>query len=226
MEQGYIEKFTVELVKGQEEQLKLFTEDEVEILREKPKRSDGFSDWRMWVIINWILDTGNRASTICNLKWGDIDFRHKEYILRHTKSKRAKSLPISDETIKILKFYQRTMFKDATKDDWLFPRIDRTEPLNPNSLGQAFTRYCKKRGVTHSNIHGLRHTFAKMYCDIPGNKIEKLQEILDHSSIETTRKYVTLFAEDVKKGYNEQSPLVKLAKKKNRTNVMNKSREW
>ena len=65
-----------------------------------------------------------------------------------------------------------------------------------------------------------------MYCDIPGNKIEKLQEILDHSSIETTRKYVTLFAEDVKKGYNEQSPLVKLAKKKNKTNVMNKSREW
>ena len=75
---GYIKPtFKIHEVEKQEEPIKLFTNEEIEALLEKPRKADSFATWRTWAIVNWVLATGNRAATICEVKIEDINFAHK-----------------------------------------------------------------------------------------------------------------------------------------------------
>ena len=85
-ERQYMPHFKIELMKYQEETLKMFSDEDIEKLLIKPRRSDSFVEWRTWVIVNWVLATGNRASTILNVKLSDINFTKKEIALAHTKN--------------------------------------------------------------------------------------------------------------------------------------------
>lgn len=202
----YIEPaFKINMIEGQEEQIKLFTDEELELLLEKPKRNDSFVIWRTWAIVNWVLATGNRAATICDVRINDINYSHKEISLRHTKNKKAQILPLSSSLETVLKEYIRMWRKEAAIDGWLFPDIG-DEQLTTNALRHSFTRYCQQRGVERTNIHGLRHNFAKGWVQNNGNMFS-LQKILGHSSLDMTRKYVRLFSEDIKDDFDKFSPL-------------------
>ena len=213
--------FKVKEIEKQEEQLKLFTDEELNALLEKPTRREDYPAWRTWAIVNWVLATGNRASTICEVKIGDINFAQKEITLRHTKNKKAQIIPLSGSLETCIKEYIRVWRKDALPSDWLFANYG-NEQLTTNALRLSFGRYCKKREVEKTNIHGLRHNFAKLWVKNNGN-IFILQKILGHSSLAMTRRYVKLFSEDIKEDYDKYSPLdtlkrsAKRAKKVERT---------
>ena len=206
MRRGYIEEdFKIEMVKGQEEQLKLFSDDELDLLLEKPKKYDSFPVWRAWAIVNWVLGTGNRAATVCAIKIGNIDFNHKEIAIEHTKNKKAQIIPLSSSLETSIKEYIRMWRNGASKEDYLFCNIA-DEKLTTNALRQAFEKYCSDRGVKHTNIHGLRHNFAKGWVKNNGNMFA-LQKVLGHSSLDMTRKYVKLFSEDIKEDFDRFNPL-------------------
>lgn len=214
----YIENsFKIHEIEGQEEQLKFFTDEEIEALLVKPSRSDNFTTWRTWVIINWVLATGNRASTICDVKIGDIDFRKKEILLGHTKNKKAQILPLSPSLETVLKEYTRT-FKISY---WLFPNIGE-DKLTTNALAHSFQKYCKDREVDHTNIHGLRHSFARLWIKNDGSMV-KLQKVLGHSTLEMTRRYIKLFSEDMKEDYDKYSPLDTIKRSARRTKTVKRS---
>jgi integrase/recombinase XerD len=120
----YIEKpFKIEMVKGQEESIKTFTDEELNLLLEKPRRNEDFVTWRTWVIVNWVIATGNRASTICEIQIGDVDFKSKEIRLRHTKNKKAHIIPPSSSLATILKEYLKLWRWDCRDTEWLFPNV-------------------------------------------------------------------------------------------------------
>lgn len=220
----YIEKtFKIEMVKGQEETVKHFTDEELEELLDKPRRTEDFVIWRTWAIINWVLATGNRAATICEIKIGDVDYKRKEIILRHTKNKKAQIIPLSSSLTTVLKEYIKLWRHEATSEDWLFPNIGE-EQLTTNALRHSFSRYCKKREVYKSNIHGLRHNFAKRWLENNGNMF-KLQKILGHSTLDMTRRYVRLFAEDIKEDFDKFSPLDSIKKSSKRTQAVKRSED-
>ena len=219
-DRAYIEKpFKIQLIEGQEEQLKLFTDDEVAALLEKPRRNDSFAEWRSWAIVNWVLATGNRAATICDVRISDINYGKKEITLHHTKNKKAQILPLSSSLEVVLKEYIR-MWRWDSVDGWLFPNVGE-EQLTTHALRLAFGRYCKNRGVTHANIHGLRHNFAKGWVQNNGNMFA-LQKILGHSSLDMTKKYVRLFAEDIKEDYDKFNPLDTIKRTQRRTQTIKK----
>lgn len=212
----YIDKpFKVKLLTGQEEQLKLYTDEEIELLLEKPKRYDSYADWRSWAIISWVLGTGNRASTICNVKLTDINFNRKEISLWVTKNNIAQIIPLSSSLEIVLKEFIRTWRKDAPVGAYLFANVGE-EQLTTNALRLAHGRYCASRGVDKSNIHGLRHNFAKGWVRNNGNMFA-LQKILGHQSLEMTRKYVRLFSEDIKEDFDKFSPLDTIKRNAKRT---------
>lgn len=204
-EKGYIKPFKIKLLAAQEEQPKLFTDDELMKLLEKPNNTDCFSTWRTWVIVNWVLGTGNRCSTICEVRIGDINFTSKEITMRHTKNKRSQIIPLSPTLETILKEYIRTWRYDADADSWLFPNIC-DEQLTANALKHSFAKFCHDRGVDRTSIHGLRHNFAKGWVKNNGNMFV-LQKILGHSTLDMTRRYVRLFSDDLKEDYDRYSPL-------------------
>lgn len=221
----YIDKaFKIQLVTGQEEMPKAFSDEDIDTLLEKPKRNEGFVAFRTWAVVSWVMATGNRAATVCEVKIGDINFKQKEISLRHTKNKKAQIIPLSSSLETVLKDFIRMWRKEAGKDDWLFCDIGEDQ-LTTNALRHSFNKYCKDRGVEQTNIHGLRHTFAKGWIRNNGN-IYTLQKVLGHSSLEMTRKYVKLFAEDIKEGYDRFSPLDTVKRSARRTKTVKRSDEF
>lgn len=212
--------FKVKQIEAQEEQLKMFEDEEIEALLEKPRRKDAFTEWRTWAIVNWVLATGNRAATICDVKISDVSFSKKEIALGHTKNKKAQIIPLSSSLETALKEYIRIWRKEAPSDGWLFPNIGE-QKLTTNALRLSFSRYCANRGVAKSNIHGLRHNFAKGWVRNNGNMFA-LQKILGHSTLDMTRRYVKLFSEDIKEDYDRYSPLDSIKRGAKRTKKVGK----
>ncbi len=105
--------------------------------------------------------------------------------------------------------------KEAPVNGWMFPNIGE-EKLTTNAIRLSFARYCDKRGVEKSSIHGLRHNFAKGWVRNNGNMFS-LQKILGHSTLDMTRRYVKLFSEDIKEDYDRFSPLDSIKRGSKRT---------
>lgn len=211
----YMPAFKIHEVEAQEETIKLFTDEELELLLDKPRRQDSFATWRTYYIVNWVLGTGNRAGTIVDVKVGDIDFKSKDIKLGHTKNKKAQTIPLSSSLETALKEYIRTWRKDAPADAWLFCNVGE-EQLTTNALRLSFTKYCKDRGVSRTNIHGLRHNFAKAWIRNNGD-IARLQRILGHATLDMTRRYIKLFSEDLKEDFDRFNPLDNIKRKQKRT---------
>lgn len=201
-------------VKGQEPGLKAFKEEDIQILLEKPRKNDDFGEWRAWMIVNWVLATGNRGATICEIQIGDIDFKRKMIHLRHTKSKQYQSVPLSTELAHQLKEYINLWLREALPNDYLFPNIA-GEQLTTSGLRQSFAKYCKSRGVNQTNLHGLRHSFADMSLDSGRNPFE-LQKMLGHSTLDMTRKYIRFNENKVEKDFDKHTPLDNLKKSTSR----------
>lgn len=213
------EPFKITMVKGQEELPKDYDENEIKLLLKKPRKNDTFGQWRNWVITNWILATGNREATICNIKIDDINFQKKEIVLNRTKNKEVQVIPLSAELERALKEY--IALWDI--DKWLFPSISGTK-LTTNALRKSYTVYCKSRNVSHSNLHGLRHTFAGYWIKNNGD-VFKLQQLLGHKTLEMTRHYVKIYGEDLKEDYNKYSPLDTVKRKERRTREIKRKDE-
>jgi integrase/recombinase XerD len=195
VDRAYVKPYKIQTLTKQEEPPKLFEDDEVELLLEKPRARESFVVWRTWAICNWVLGTGNRASTICNVKIKDVDFRRSEIVLAHTKNKKAQTIPLSSSLATILKEYIRVWRKGVDSEAYLFCNVGE-EKLTTNALRISFEKYCKDRECTHTSIHGLRHNFAKAWVKNNGNMFV-LQKILGHSTLDMTRRYVKLFGEDL-----------------------------
>ena len=222
-DRSYLQSFKIKQLEHQEEKLKLFTDEEIEALLEKPRKKDSFADWRTWTIVNWVLATGNRASTICDVQIKDINFTRKEITLGHTKNKKAQNVPMSSSLSTVLKEYIRMWRKDADPDSYLFCNVGESK-LTTNALRLSFGRYCDSRGVDKSNIHGLRHNFAKGWVRNNGNMFV-LQKILGHSTLDMTRRYVKLFSEDIKEDYDKFSPLDTIKRSAKRTKAVERNLE-
>ena len=223
-ERAYIKNpFKIPNMKFQEDTLKLFTDEDLILLVEKPRRNDSFVTWRSWAIANWILGTGNRIATICEVRIGDINYTRKEITLRHTKNKKAQIIPLSYSLEGILKEYTRMWRKNSNLDDYLFPNVG-DEKLTTDGLRNGFKKLCADRGVSRHNPHGLRHNFAKAWVQNNGN-IFALQKILGHSTLDMTRRYVKLFSEDLKTDYERFSALDSIRSKARRTQTVRRSRD-
>ena len=208
----HLPQLKISLIRGQDTGVKAFPDNELYMLLEKPCNLNNFTEWRVWTVINWILATGNRCSTVCEVRIGDIDFKNKEIMLRHTKNKKAQVIPLSPTLETIIKDYIRTWRYGASQNDYLFPNTA-NEYLTPEALTHSFAKYCKNRGCTHTNIHGLRHSFALNWVRNGGGEF-KLQKILGHSTLAMTRRYVALATDDLKEDFEQFSTLDKMKQTK------------
>jgi integrase len=59
---------------------------------------------------------------------------------------------------------------------------DLGEPLQPNSVGQAFRRLVKQAGVPVIRLHDLRHTHASQLL-MAGINLKVVSERLGHASV-------------------------------------------
>lgn len=199
---GYIKPFLIKKMRFQESQPKSLSDDEIIKLLKKPEIKSNFVKYRTWAIINFILGTGARASSLNNVKVCDVDFNFKEIRLTHLKNKKIAIIPMSNSLERVIKYYLNIW---DVGNGYLFP--DRFGgQLTVNALAQSLRKYCIDRGVKPRSAHSFRHTFAKKFVTNGGN-VFTLQKLLTHTDLTMTKRYVSLFSDDLHKNYDYLCPL-------------------
>lgn len=214
------EPLKIKEIEVQEDLPKMYSDDELAVMLEKPRAGDGFSDWRSWALISVVYATGLRASTLCNLTLEDLNFQREEIVIDKQKNKNAGVLPLTPALASCLKEYIKKWLKDAEPTDWLFPSIT-GEQFNVGALNHSIQRYCANRGIEGHGIHSIRHNFARDMI-VNGAGEYRLQRYLQHSSIQMSQHYVKLFSSDLKKDAEEYSPLDNAKKKQRRKSAFKK----
>ena len=79
--QGYTNVY-VPPIKDRETVKETYSDDELSALLRKPDKNCDFSEYRNWVIINFLLNCGCRASTVRNIQNRDVDFILVRFVFR------------------------------------------------------------------------------------------------------------------------------------------------
>lgn len=215
------EPIKIKEIEAQDELPKMYSDEEMALMLEKPQPGDSFTHWRAWAVISTVYATGLRASTICSLTLEDISFQREEIIIEKQKNKHAGILPLTPALANCLKEYIRKWMKDAEPTDYLFPGITGAK-FSVVALSQSINKYCEYRGFEGHGVHSIRHNFARDMI-LNGSGEYRLQRYLQHSNIQMSQHYVKLFASDLKKDAAEYSPLDNAKRKAKRTSAFKKS---
>ena len=181
-----------------------YTSTELERLLKKPNvKKCSFADYRNWVIVCYLLGTGNRLSTVANIQIKDVDFENHEVSLRKVKNKRQYTIPLAPSLEKTLAEYLD--YRRGSPEDYLFCTKFGGQ-MRKDAITTAIYRYNRERGVLKTSIHLFRHTFAKNWI-LNGGDIFRLKSLLGHSSIEIVKEYVNMFGGDLRKDFDKFNPL-------------------
>jgi integrase/recombinase XerD len=157
-------------------------------------------------IVLTLLDTGLRASELCDLQIKDVDIRNASKFIKiiNGKGKKDRHFPISSRTAQTIWRYLATR-PDARLSDPLFVtktnnRIDRT------NLADMLEYAGKRAGVPNCHPHRFRHTFAINFLRNGGN-VYSLQSILGHESLKTCLTYLRIAEADIDNAHRQASPV-------------------
>jgi len=166
---------------------------------------------RYYLIVRLLYSTMARVSELCNIKITDIDFE-RGYIRLRGKGNKERIVPIDQKTLEIVKDYLKNRIMYDTEDYLLVNT--RTQKLNPRVVQADIKTIKEKCGFADSKIitpHIFRHTGAT-HLRRSGMDISELQDILGHSSPNTTRIYAKNDITKLKESYSQMHPLNNLDK--------------
>jgi len=204
MEEGYMDRFTIKLLKAEKKIKETYTDDELSKILQKPNiKTCSFTEYRNWVMSNYFLATGNRLRTALNLQIGHIDFENNLIFMGKTKNGRQQLIPLSMSLSEILQEY--LVYRKGTKDDYVFCDTHGKQLTRDGAI-TIIHKYHLSRGVSKTSIHVYRHTFAKKWI-LNGGDIFRLQKILGHSNVEMVKNYVEMFNNDLQVDFEVFNPL-------------------
>lgn len=205
IKQGYTDKFKIILPKVDMHPIQTYTDDELQKLLKRPDMKNcEFTEYRNYVITAFFLSTGIRLSSLLNIKIKDLKLSDESVDIMHTKNRKALIVPLNSQIIIILKEYL-SYRQYVDKEDYLFCNAY-GQQLNKSTITQALSAYNKSRGVEHTGIHRLRHTFAKKWV-LSGSSIVSLRMILGHANLQITQNYINTLVSDLKKDVKDYNIL-------------------
>ena len=140
------------------------------------------------------LMTGRRSAEIRDLRWEDIESSGgKTWYHWHGKGKSRKDLlpdPVFDAIVNYINVSNRTTTIKPRDFIFISTAGTPTEPLSANQVCRLLNKYLQAAGFTaHIRVHDLRHTAAMLH-KAAGEDIESIQELLNHSNVNTTLTYL------------------------------------
>ena len=204
MDEGYLPTFKVKLPKVDKKIKETYTDTELQALLKKPNvKTCDFTEYKIWVMTNYLMATGNRMSSILNIKVEDLDFDNALIQVNKTKNRKAQIIPMSTTLSTVLKEY--LVYRKGETGDYVFCNTY-GEKGYPRTYQQMLANYNKSRGVNKTSAHLYRHTFAKKWI-LNGGDIFRLQKILGHSDLTMVREYVNMFGNEISLDFNRFNPL-------------------
>ena len=151
-----------------------------------------------------LLDTGIRKSSFINILKSDVDLTAGTIYIRHTKNHRPMTVYLGNKARKYMRKYFQTI-KDIPKNDPLWI-TEYGESLSIDGVREILRRMCKRAGIPEYSAHDFRRYFAlQTYRN--GADIYAVSELLGHTGIEVTKRYLAITDEDRKMVHAKTSPL-------------------
>ena len=132
------------------------SDEELSLLLQKPESDCSFAEYRNWVIINFLLNSGCRAATVRNIQIRDVDLAARQIVYRHTKNGKVQTVPLCSKMVSVLREYMAIRKGDAA--EYLFCN-QYGEMRSENALRLAIAQYNRSRGVEKTSIHLALHHF-------------------------------------------------------------------
>lgn len=172
---------------------KMYTQEEIVKLMQQPiaiNRMD-FTDFRNYVMVVILAETGVRRSSLVNIKIEDVDLLHNQIQIVKSKNKNVYSVRISSTVCDLLKQYlgvRMPQGSDVKESDVLFCD-EYQRPITPDGLNTIMDKYLKKRGVTPKGIHAFRHSAATMMYQ-NGASLSEVAQQTGHKDLRQVESYV------------------------------------
>ena len=187
----YIEQFnSIINIKSKKQQSKLIqvlTKEEMTNLLSKPttNKRQGLKDL---VVLTLLYDAALRVSELINLKFEHICL-NKPYKVKviNTKGNKSREIPITDDTIKILKKYIEVF--EPKNGDYLI-LSNQKKKYTSNGIRRIIEKYTKDFRFKITT-HTFRHTKACHLVEA-GVPLIYIRDFLGHEHVETTEIYAKL----------------------------------
>jgi integrase/recombinase XerC len=145
-------------------------------------------------VVQLLLNTGLRASELCDLLWSDVSMSDRKGLLvvRSGKGSKRREVPLNKEArdaITLLGWKEQREIKNHVLHG-------QRGKMTPRGLGNLLEKYNAK--LPELTPHSLRHTFCKNLIDA-GVSLEKVAALAGHENLETTRRYCLPSALDLQK---------------------------
>lgn len=196
----------IKTLKTEQDTIESFSTAEIKLLLNAVDTSS-FAGFRDFVMICTLLDTMVRISELLAIKRHNINLKEGTIKLEahETKTRRARGVPISSKTSKLLNDYLEEV--EDFGHELLFLTYT-GQPILANSWRRRLSEYGEIAGINNKRVspHTFRHTAALLYI-LNGGDPFSLQKILGHSDMSMVRKYIQMTNADVKRQHNAFSPL-------------------
>lgn len=166
----------------------------LEMLSEQPQ---DFVTLRDRLALELLYGCGLRRSEVASLKVEQVHFSLRQlHILG--KGSKWRVIPLYDEVEALLKAYLAHRTKLGVQHSFLLC-TEKGAPLYPKALYRLVRRYLG----THP--HALRHSIATHLLG-RGASVQAVKELLGHSSLATTQKYLAITPQALKEAYLRLHP--------------------
>jgi integrase/recombinase XerD len=147
-------------------------------------------DVRDRAMVMVLLRAGMRIGELLNTKVGDVLLEERKILIYEAQKNRVgRVVYLSDDALVALKAWMNSRDPHG---QFLFCARG-TKPMSYGTARGMFYRYLVKAGLSHKgySLHCLRHTMATQLLNA-GMRLECLQVLLGHRSVEVTRRYAKL----------------------------------
>lgn len=186
-----------------------FSEKEINsLLAANEKRTDKLKD-RDQALLMLMFASGLRASEVVNLTFNQVDFDNR--IMKVSgKGNKDRLVPFTNSAKESMLNYINGLRKDLLKEDTKYIFLNsQGNKMTVRGLEYILDEIEAKTGL-YGKIHPhmLRHSFATKMLN-RGADLRTIQELLGHSSIETTSIYTHVAYENMKETYEKTFPRAK-----------------
>lgn len=146
-------------------------------------------------MLSLIYSCGLRRSELLNLKLADIDSKRNLIIIRQSKGRKDRIVPLSLKILELLREY----FSAYKPKEWLFEGQDKKNNYDERSLASVLKQAVVKSKINKPvTIHWLRHSYATHLLE-SGTDLRYIQAILGHSRSTTTEIYTHVSNKSIQK---------------------------
>jgi site-specific recombinase XerD len=155
------------------------------------------ADIRTYAMVHLAYSLGLRPVEISKITLDDISFKKGELALPDRKADNPIILPLPKHTIKAMGAYILKARPKSTSRHIFLKHFFPYRPLSANMVTLYLSKVMKKAGLSASG-YWLRHTYAQQLLQM-GHPIREIKEMLGHDSIDSTRRYLSINTEMMRK---------------------------